>query len=231
MAALCLRSITPLSPKVLLAASSLFVLDSVDAGRAPSYGTVSLRSHMHCPFTLLSVLSPLRRPDFAGTQLRGCGVSHQIRTRWGSRVHLSAPPVPRQTWSAHVVWWSDVVSEADHLVRRRRPLHFGRRRRADVDVDVDVGGGSRRSIRNSVRPGGHVAAGRGRSTRGARRKSLAVKLSTQAQTRWQPSWPLCGALGAKADPATVPQLLRRARTCCLRPLHENLPAHQKPSRV
>ena len=46
------------------------------------------------------------------------------------------------------------MSEADHLVRRRRPLHFGRRRRADVDVDVDVGGGSRRSIRNSVR---HVA--------------------------------------------------------------------------
>ena len=54
VAALCLRSITPLSPKMLLAASSLFVLDSVDAVRAPSYGTVSLRSHMHCPFTLLS---------------------------------------------------------------------------------------------------------------------------------------------------------------------------------
>ena len=68
------------------------------------------------------------------------------------RLHLSAPPCRDKLGARTTRWWSE---EVDHLARRRRPLHFGRRQRAnvkvDVDVDVDVGGGSRRSIRNSVR--------------------------------------------------------------------------------
>ena len=139
-------------PKVFLAASLMFVLDSVDAER-DTY--VSHALPVHSPFCSSLFADPI-------SQALSCDAV-ACRTRWAV---FTCPHLPcRDKLGARTTrWWSE---EVDHLARRRRPLHFGRRRRAnvkvDVDVDVDVGGGSRRSIRNSVRPGGHVAAGRSRS--------------------------------------------------------------------
>ena len=75
-------------PKVFLAASLMFVLDSVDAERAPShdtYGTVPLMSHMHCPFTL-----PSAHPS-SPTRFR----RHSVATRW--RVAPDGPSSPVRT--------------------------------------------------------------------------------------------------------------------------------------
>ena len=104
-------------PKVFLAASLMFVLDSVDAERAPShdtYGTVPLMSHMHCPFTL-----PSAHPS-SPTRFR----RHSVATRW--RVAPDGPSSPVRTSPCRdelgartTRWWSE---EVDHLARRRRPL-------------------------------------------------------------------------------------------------------------